>query len=59
VEVANKVGVADIVGRVVEDLKDESEPYVTSFFFNFETTRFNSSSAFHMNQGKSLKRRDS
>jgi splicing factor 3B subunit 1 len=27
VEVANKVGVADIVGRVVEDLKDESEPY--------------------------------
>ncbi|CAL4890054.1 unnamed protein product [Urochloa decumbens] len=27
VEMANKVGVADIVGRVVEDLKDESEPY--------------------------------
>ncbi|KAJ6819586.1 splicing factor 3B subunit 1-like [Iris pallida] len=27
VEVANKVGVADIVGRIVEDLKDESEPY--------------------------------
>jgi len=27
VEVANKVGVADIVGQVVEDLKDESEPY--------------------------------
>ena len=27
VEIANKVGVADIVGRVVEDLKDESEPY--------------------------------
>ncbi|KAG0482072.1 hypothetical protein HPP92_010156 [Vanilla planifolia] len=26
VEIANKVGVADIVGRVVEDLKDESEP---------------------------------
>ncbi|KAG9160747.1 hypothetical protein Leryth_021923 [Lithospermum erythrorhizon] len=26
-EIANKVGVADIVGRVVEDLKDESEPY--------------------------------
>eukprot|EP00271_Cylindrocystis_brebissonii_P023373 TRINITY_DN9672_c0_g1_i1.p1 TRINITY_DN9672_c0_g1~~TRINITY_DN9672_c0_g1_i1.p1 ORF type:complete len:1296 (+),score=272.86 TRINITY_DN9672_c0_g1_i1:282-4169(+) len=27
VEVANKAGVSDIVGRVVEDLKDESEPY--------------------------------
>ncbi|KAJ4847146.1 Splicing factor 3B subunit 1 [Turnera subulata] len=27
VEMANKVGVKDIVGRVVEDLKDESEPY--------------------------------
>ncbi|KAK0599544.1 hypothetical protein LWI29_006212 [Acer saccharum] len=27
VEIANKVGVADIVGRIVEDLKDESEPY--------------------------------
>ncbi|KMZ65686.1 Splicing factor 3B subunit [Zostera marina] len=27
VEITNKVGVADIVGRVVEDLKDESEPY--------------------------------
>jgi splicing factor 3B subunit 1 len=27
VEIAVKVGVADIVGRVVEDLKDESEPY--------------------------------
>ncbi|MCL7050451.1 hypothetical protein MKW94_012212 [Papaver nudicaule] len=27
VEIANKVGVADIVGRIVEDLKDEGEPY--------------------------------
>ena len=27
IEIANKVGVADIVGRVVDDLKDESEPY--------------------------------
>jgi splicing factor 3B subunit 1 len=27
VEVANKVGVADVVGQVVEDLKEESEPY--------------------------------
>ncbi|KAL9680712.1 hypothetical protein QQ045_012491 [Rhodiola kirilowii] len=27
VEIANKVGVRDIVGRIVEDLKDESEPY--------------------------------
>ncbi|XP_050264513.1 uncharacterized protein LOC126708689 [Quercus robur] len=27
VEIANKTGVADIVGRIVEDLKDESEPY--------------------------------
>jgi len=27
VELANKVGVAEIVGRVVEDLRDESEPY--------------------------------
>ncbi|KAL4443434.1 hypothetical protein ABPG75_011171 [Micractinium tetrahymenae] len=27
VEVANKVGCSDIVGRIVEDLKDESEPY--------------------------------
>ncbi|GKB22378.1 splicing factor 3B subunit 1, partial [Tanacetum coccineum] len=27
VEIANKVGVPDIVARVVEDLKDESEPY--------------------------------
>ncbi|OIV96195.1 hypothetical protein TanjilG_14872 [Lupinus angustifolius] len=27
VEIANKVGVADIVARIVEDLKDESEPY--------------------------------
>ncbi|KAF6143364.1 hypothetical protein GIB67_001308 [Kingdonia uniflora] len=27
VEIANKVGASDIVGRVVEDLKDESEPY--------------------------------
>jgi splicing factor 3B subunit 1 len=27
VEIANKVGVADTVGRIVEDLKDESEPY--------------------------------
>ncbi|KAL4188440.1 hypothetical protein AMTRI_Chr08g160140 [Amborella trichopoda] len=27
VEIANDVGVADIIGRVVGDLKDESEPY--------------------------------
>ncbi|KAF8695941.1 hypothetical protein HU200_036817 [Digitaria exilis] len=27
VEIANKVGVANIVGRIVEDLKDESEPF--------------------------------
>ncbi|GKB40094.1 splicing factor 3B subunit 1 [Tanacetum coccineum] len=27
VEIANKVGVPDIVARVVEDLKDESKPY--------------------------------
>ncbi|CAI5501633.1 unnamed protein product [Closterium sp. Naga37s-1] len=27
VEIANKAGVSDIIGRVVEDLKDESEPY--------------------------------
>ncbi|KMT00064.1 hypothetical protein BVRB_1g018910 [Beta vulgaris subsp. vulgaris] len=27
VEIANKVSIADIVGRIVEDLKDESEPY--------------------------------
>ncbi|BDA41401.1 Splicing factor 3B subunit 1 [Coccomyxa sp. Obi] len=27
VELANKVGCADILGRIVEDLKDESEPY--------------------------------
>ncbi|CAO2178872.1 unnamed protein product [Urochloa humidicola] len=27
VEMANKIGVASIVGRIVEDLKDESEPY--------------------------------
>ena len=27
VEIAKKVGVADIVGRIVENLKDESEPY--------------------------------
>ena len=27
VAIANKVGVADIVGRTVEDLKYESEPY--------------------------------
>lgn len=27
VEIASKVGAADIVGRIVEDLKDESEPY--------------------------------
>ena len=27
VEIADKVGVADIVRRIVEDLKDESEPY--------------------------------
>ncbi|KAI9099335.1 armadillo-type protein [Phlyctochytrium arcticum] len=27
VELAQKVGVAEIVGRIVEDLKDESEPY--------------------------------
>ncbi|XP_078446636.1 splicing factor [Wolffia australiana] len=27
VEIANKVGVPDIAARVVEDLKDESEPY--------------------------------
>lgn len=27
VEIANKVGCSEIVGRVVEDLKDESEPY--------------------------------
>ncbi|OZJ04770.1 Splicing factor 3B subunit 1 [Bifiguratus adelaidae] len=27
VELANKVGVTEIVGRIVEDLKDESEPY--------------------------------
>jgi len=27
VAIANKAGVADIVGRTVEDLKDESEPY--------------------------------
>lgn len=26
-ELANKVGGADIIGRIVEDLKDESEPY--------------------------------
>ncbi|KAF7721252.1 Splicing factor 3B subunit 1 [Apophysomyces ossiformis] len=27
VELANRVGVSEIVGRIVEDLKDESEPY--------------------------------
>jgi splicing factor 3B subunit 1 len=27
VELANKAGVADIVGRVVNDLKDDSEPF--------------------------------
>ena len=27
VAIANKVGVANIVGRTVEDLKEESEPY--------------------------------
>ena len=27
VEIANKVGCAEVIGRVVEDLKDESEPY--------------------------------
>eukprot|EP01027_Heterolobosea_sp_BB2_P012582 GEZU01018219.1.p1 GENE.GEZU01018219.1~~GEZU01018219.1.p1 ORF type:complete len:1048 (+),score=381.61 GEZU01018219.1:225-3146(+) len=27
VEIANKVGAAEIISRVVEDLKDESEPY--------------------------------
>ncbi|RCI02374.1 Splicing factor 3B subunit 1 [Rhizopus stolonifer] len=27
VELANKVGVSEIVGRIVNDLKDESEPY--------------------------------
>ncbi|CAK0843124.1 unnamed protein product [Prorocentrum cordatum] len=27
VEIANKVGGADIIGRIVEDLKDASEPY--------------------------------
>jgi len=27
VELANKVGCAEVVGRVVDDLKDESEPY--------------------------------
>lgn len=27
VEIANKVGVSDIVARIVEELKDESEPY--------------------------------
>ena len=27
VKIDNKVGVAVIVGRIVEDLKDESEPY--------------------------------
>lgn len=27
VEIANKVGVSEVVGRIVDDLKDESEPY--------------------------------
>ena len=27
VEIANKVGAAEITSRVVEDLKDENEPY--------------------------------
>jgi splicing factor 3B subunit 1 len=27
VSLADKVGCSEIVGRVVEDLKDESEPY--------------------------------
>ncbi|KAI8561069.1 hypothetical protein RHMOL_Rhmol04G0307700 [Rhododendron molle] len=27
VEIANKVGVADIIGRIVDNLKDDSEPY--------------------------------
>lgn len=27
VELANKVGAAEIISRIVEDLKDESEPY--------------------------------
>ncbi|CAH8474873.1 unnamed protein product [Schistosoma haematobium] len=27
VEIANKVGAADIISRIVDDLKDESEPY--------------------------------
>uniref|UniRef100_A0A7S1UHP4 Phosphatase PP2A regulatory subunit A/Splicing factor 3B subunit 1-like HEAT repeat domain-containing protein n=1 Tax=Phaeomonas parva TaxID=124430 RepID=A0A7S1UHP4_9STRA len=26
-EIANKVGAADIIGKIVDDLKDESEPY--------------------------------
>ena len=35
VEVANKVGVTDIVGAIVSDLKDESEPYVGPSVFCF------------------------
>ena len=27
VEIANKVGAAEITSRIVEDLKDENEPY--------------------------------
>ena len=27
VEIANKVGAAEIASRIVEDLKDENEPY--------------------------------
>ena len=27
VEIANKVGAAEIIGRVVDDLKDETEQY--------------------------------
>jgi hypothetical protein len=27
VEIANKVGCAEVISRVVDDLKDESEPY--------------------------------
>ncbi|KAL0453291.1 UNVERIFIED_CONTAM: Splicing factor 3B subunit [Sesamum latifolium] len=36
VEIANKVGVADIVGRIVEDLKDEKELLIDGILYAFQ-----------------------
>lgn len=47
-EVANKVGVSEVVGRIVEDLTDESEPYRRMVMETIEQVRLCMSCLFQL-----------